>query len=149
VAYAPGVLEARATRRGTVVLTDKRETAGPAVKIVAAADRSRILGDGQDVAVINVTIVDAQGRPVPDASNMVAFKVTGPGNVLGVGNGDPSCHEPDIAGQRSAFNGLCMAIVRGTRGPRGDFTVTVESTGLEAAVVAIAAEAATPIPAVD
>jgi hypothetical protein len=42
-----------------------------------------------------------------------------------------------------------MAIVRGTRGPRGDFTVTVESTGLEAAVVAIAAEAATPIPAVD
>jgi beta-galactosidase len=149
VMYAPGTLEARASKGGRVVLTEKRETAGPAAKIVAVADRNPILGDWQDVAVINVSIVDAQGRPVPTASNMVTFKVTGPGDVLGVGNGDPSCHEPDKASERSAFNGLCMAIVRGARSPQGDFTVTVESPGLESAVVAMKVSAATPRPFVE
>ena len=51
VKYAPGALEARASKGGKVVLTDKRETAGPAAKIVASADRPRIAADGQDLAV--------------------------------------------------------------------------------------------------
>ena len=116
VKYAPGTLEARASKGGRVVLTEKRETAGPAAKIVAVADRSNIASDGQDLAVINVSIVDAQGRPVPTADNKVTFAVNGPGRVIGVGNGDPSCHEPDKASERSAFNGLCMAIVQTKRG---------------------------------
>ncbi len=74
VTYAPGVLEARASKGGKVVLTEKRETAGPAAKIVAVADRMQISADGQDLAVINVSIVDAQGRPVPTAGNMVKFR---------------------------------------------------------------------------
>ena len=39
VKYAPGVIEARASKGGRVVLTEKRETAGPAAKIVAVPDR--------------------------------------------------------------------------------------------------------------
>jgi beta-galactosidase len=33
---------------------------------------------------------------VPVATNLVEFDLDGPGKILGVGNGDPSCHEPDI-----------------------------------------------------
>lgn len=32
---------------------------------------------------------------VPTANNNVTFEIAGPGKVLGVGNGDPSSHEPD------------------------------------------------------
>jgi beta-galactosidase len=32
---------------------------------------------------------------VPVATNLVYFELTGPGKIIGVGNGDPSCHEPD------------------------------------------------------
>jgi beta-galactosidase len=149
VKYAPGVIEARASKGGKVVLTDKRETAGPAAKIVVVADRSKIAADGQDVAVVNVTIVDAQGRAVPTAGNKVSFAVSGPGSVIGVGNGDPSCHEPDRATERSAFNGLCMAIVQSRRGEAGAVTVTVASEGLETAVVAIASETAALKPLAD
>jgi beta-galactosidase len=142
VKYAPGTLEARASRGGRVVLTDKRETAGAAARIVAVADRAKISADGQDLAVINVMVVDAQGRPAPMADNEVAFAVSGPGSVIGVGNGDPSCHEPDKATQRSAFNGLCMAIVQSKRGEAGAVTVRVSSAGLEGATVTVASEAA-------
>jgi beta-galactosidase len=149
VKYAPGTLEARASKGGKVVLTEKRETAGSAAKIVAVADRPKIAADGQDLAVINVTIVDAQGRPVPTADNKVTFAVNGPGSVLGVGNGDPSCHEPDKASERSAFNGLCMAIVQSKRGDAGQVAVTVTSAGLEAATVSLTTAAGSLIPVVE
>ena len=149
VKYAPGTLEARASKGGRVVLTEKRETAGPAAKVVAVADRSNIASDGQDLAVINVSIVDAQGRPVPTADNKVTFAVNGPGRVIGVGNGDPSCHEPDKASERSAFNGLCMAIVQTKRGEAGPIAVTVAGAGLETATVAVTSAAGPMTPAVD
>jgi len=76
------------------------------------------------------------------AGNKVTFAVSGPGGVIGVGNGDPSCHEADHASQRSAFNGLCMAVVQSRRGEAGGVTVTVSADGLEAATVVIASEAA-------
>jgi beta-galactosidase len=49
----------------------------------------------------------------------VHFRLTGPGKIIGVGNGDPSCHETDRpnstdAAMRSAFNGLCLALVQAT-----------------------------------
>jgi beta-galactosidase len=149
VKYAPGVIEARASKGGRVVLSEKRETAGTAAKIVAVADRSQIAADGQDVSVINVTIVDAEGRTVPLADNKVTFSVSGAGSVLGVGNGDPSCHEPDKASDRSAFNGLCMAIVQSKRGEPGTIAINVTSPGLEAAMVALTAAAQTLIPIPD
>ncbi|MDP9050175.1 MAG: DUF4982 domain-containing protein [Acidobacteriota bacterium] len=148
VTYAPGTLEARASKGGKVVLTDKRETVGPAAKIVAIADRTKISADGQDLAVINVSIVDAQGRPVPTAGNKVVFALSGPANVIGVGNGDPSCHEPDKASERSAFNGLCMAIVQSKRGEAGTVGVTVTSEGLQPATVEVTTSAASLIPIV-
>lgn len=149
VKYAPGTLEARASKGGSVVLTEKRETTGPAAKIVAQADRSDITADGRDVAVINVSIVDAQGRPVPTANNKVTFAVSGPGSVIGVGNGDPSCHEPDKASDRSAFNGLCMAIVQGKRNQAGSISVAVTADGLQPATVALNSASGTAIPVVD
>jgi beta-galactosidase len=32
---------------------------------------------------------------VPTAGNLIRFSLEGPGQIIGVGNGDPSCHEPD------------------------------------------------------
>ena len=55
-----------------------------------------INADGEDVSVITVSVTDAQGRVVPVADNHIQFDLEGPGRILGVGNGDPSCHEPDV-----------------------------------------------------
>jgi beta-galactosidase len=150
VKYAPGAIEARASKSGAVTLTEKRETTGAAAKIVAIADRATINADGQDVAVVNVSIVDAQGREHPIADNKIAFAIEGPGAVIGVGNGDQSSHEADkpasaTAAERSAFNGLCMAIVQTKRGEAGAITVKVSSAGLEPATVTITAKEA-PLP---
>jgi len=58
--------------------------------------------------------------------------------LIGVGNGDPSCHEPDKGKQRNAFNGLCLAIVQSSR-TRGAISIQADSPGLKSTVAVIEA----------
>ena len=124
VKYEAGVLEARGTKDGKVVLTEKRETTGDPVAIRVKSDRTEINADGEDVAVLTVEVLDNGGRAIPTAHNMISFKVTGEGALIGVGNGDPNCQESDKEPKRSLFNGLAQVIVQSTRTPG---TITVEA----------------------
>ena len=147
VKYTPGTLEARGFKAGAQVLVAKRETAGPAARIVLHPDRPSISADGEDVSMVTAEIVDAQGRQVSIADNDVAFQITGRGRLLGVGNGDPSSHEPDKLERRRAFNGLCMAIVQSSKAA-GEIQVTATSPGLESATATLTAAGVPLRPAV-
>jgi len=117
VKYEPGVIEARGTKGGKIVLAEKRETTGPTVAIRLTADRTEIDADGQDIAILKVEALDKEGRPVPTADNHIGFTVSGAGALIGVGNGDPNCQESDKEPKRSLFNGLAQVIVQSTREP--------------------------------
>jgi len=145
IRYSPGVLEARGQKTGGASLTQKRETTGAPARIRMHADRTSIAADSEDVSVLTVKVLDGEGRVVPTASNMIYFKVSGPGRLLGLGNGDPSCDELDKAEQRSAFNGLCMAIIQSRRTP-GAITLQASSPGLESTSIVIQGERATSRP---
>jgi beta-galactosidase len=51
----------------------------------------------------------------------VKFFISGDAKIIGVGNGDPSSHEPDKCAegmwQRSAFNGKCQVIIQAGKKP--------------------------------
>ncbi len=96
VKYAPGTLAAKGIKAGQVVAATQVETTGAPAAIRLTPDRATINADGEDISVITVAVTDTQGRVVPVANNLVNFELSGPGHILGVGNGDPSCHEPDI-----------------------------------------------------
>jgi beta-galactosidase len=130
VLYEPGVIEARGSKGGKVVLTEKRETTGPAVAIRLSADRTEIDADGEDVAILKVEALDKDGRPVPTASNSIGFNVTGVGTLIGVGNGDPNCQESDREPRRSLFNGLAQVILQSSRRP-GDIHIEAVKEGWE------------------
>ncbi len=136
VPYAPGKIEAYGYKAGKVVLKDARETAGAPAKIVLSVDRAALAADGRDCAVIRAEVVDTRGRPVPKASNRLTFAITGPAAVIGVGNGDPNCLEPDKASRRSAFNGLCCAIVQ-TQMTAGAIAIAASADGLVAGKVVL------------
>ncbi len=140
VKYAPGAIEARGFKDGKQVMTARRETIGPAAKLAIVPDRKELSADGEDVAVFAVEVQDAQGRAVPVTGNEVTFHVSGQGNPIGVGNGDPTCHESDKSNSRKAFSGLCMAIVQSTKSA-GNITVEAASPGLTSASATIASKA--------
>ena len=96
VKYAPGTLSAKGfDAAGNVIAETKVETTGEPAAVQLTPNRTTINADGEDVSVITVSVADAQGRIVPVAGNKINFAIEGAGKILGVGNGDPSCHEPD------------------------------------------------------
>jgi beta-galactosidase len=135
VKYEPGAIEARGFKAGQPTLTSRRETTGEPAAIVLRPDRSQISANGEDVSMVAAEVVDAQGRPVATAANDIAFTVTG-GRLIGVGNGDPSSHEPDKAAKRRAFNGLCMAIVQSTQ-KAGNMNIEASSPGLRGTSITV------------
>jgi beta-galactosidase len=130
VNYESGVIEARGMKDGKVVMTEKRETTGPEVSIRLTADRTEIAADGEDVAILKVEALDKEGRAVPTAGNLIGFKVSGAGALLGVGNGDPNCQESDKSPKRSLFNGLAQVIVQSTKRP-GEIHIEAVKEGWE------------------
>ena len=133
VRYAPGQLVAKGWYKGRELEATRATTGAPAA-LRLTADRSALAADNADLAVVTVEVVDAQGRVVPVADNPITFTLAGPAKLIGVGNGDPSCHEPDKASRRSAFNGLAQVIVQ-TTFAGGAITLQAEAPGLTTAQI--------------
>lgn len=135
VPYAPGRLEALALRGGKVVARMVHETAGPPVALRLTPARTVMAGDDEDTQPITIDAVDAKGRHVPTANLMTRFTVDG-ASILGVGNGDPNCHESEKGNARSLFNGLAQIIVQADTG-RGKIVVRATAEGLKPALLTI------------
>ena len=139
VLYEPGTLEAIAYKKGKKI-TSKIETTEQASQVVIATDKTILYADGKDVTVINISILDEKGREVPTANNIITFTVSNNAKIIGVGNGDPSSHEPDKcktnSWQRSAFNGKCQVIIQASKNS-GEVKFEAKSNGLKSTVTII------------
>jgi beta-galactosidase len=93
--YEPGALTAQGYKNGRQVLTEKIKTTGEPASVKVIPDRSIIQANSEDISVVAVAVLDSKGRIVPTANNEITFSIQGPGKIIGVGNGDPSSHEPD------------------------------------------------------
>lgn len=139
VNYEAGKIEAIAHKNGKI-LKAKVETTGQAVSVILTPSKTIMLADGKDATVVNISFKDSAGREVPDADNLIKFKLTGDAKIIGVGNGDPSSHEQDKciegAWQRNAFNGKCQVIIQSGK-KSGTVNLDAKAVGLPSSKVNI------------
>ncbi len=126
VKYAPGTLLARGYKDGKEILTTKVETTGEPAAVRLTPHKPAIAADGADLAIIALQANDAEGRLVPTASQEIDFAISGPGKIVGVGNGDPSSHEADkivdkVAGPAIAWRMLGVSGVENRPEVAADF----------------------------
>lgn len=117
VPYQPGRLRAVAYSGRKVVATDDVQTTGAPARIKLSPERTTLKADGEDTVVVPVSILDTQGRVVPDADDRVTFHLSGDGQILGTGNGNPADHDSDKLPERKAFHGRCIALVQAGSAP--------------------------------
>lgn len=139
--YEPGVLTAKAYRKGVYAAEASVETTGEPFSLRLEPYAAELKADGEDTTPVAVEILDGKGRVVPTAGAEVAFQVSGAGHISGVANGDPSSHEPDKAAKRRAFNGKCMVLVQTEDGKPGEITLTARAAGLQGASVRLVSTA--------
>ena len=116
VPYKPGKLEAVGYKNGKEVSNYKVETTGEPVQLKLTAYREQLAGNGVDAMPITVEAIDSEGRHVPTANIPIEFSVSGLGNIIGLGNGNPNSHEAEKGNKRSLFNGLAQVILQSAEG---------------------------------
>jgi beta-galactosidase len=142
VLWEAGVLKAIGRNRGAAVAEHELRTAGKPAKILLEVDRAKLTPVWDDVASITATIVDLKGIPVPNALDLISFKITGPGLIAAVDSGDNSSTEPFQASERRAYQGCATAMVK-ANAARGKIQVTAAASGLTGNTITIEAAQAT------
>jgi beta-galactosidase len=136
VPYAAGELKAVGLKNGKIVATKILRTVGSAKNVRLTVDRATIRADRSDLAYVTVQITGADGNVLPDATNLVQFKLTGPGELAAVGSGAPNVMESFRQPQHTAWHGRALAILR-PLGSTGKLTLGAEADGLSAGQVTI------------
>lgn len=137
VIYEAGILKVEVYKNEKKWTTSETRTAGNPAKVDLSVDRAVIKADGKDLAFITARILDDKTTIMPTANNVLQFTISGPGEIIATDNGDPTDMTPFVWKERKAFNGYCLAIVRGIPGKHGPLRLIVRSNGLESAEIAI------------
>jgi beta-galactosidase len=133
VVNEPGELRVVAYKDGREWATDTVKTAGAPAQLALSADRSVIRADGLDLSFVTLRVLDEAGVLAPRASDRIRFAIDGPGEIVATDNGDPTSFEPFPSPERSAFNGLALAIVRTRPHQPASITLSAESGSLQSA----------------
>ena len=128
VTFQPGKIEAIGWKDGKKVASETVRTAGEARKIKLSQERG--FGEG-DLYYIDVKLTDKKGVFAPTASNELRFSVKGPGEIVAVDAGDPTCLTPFHSDRIKAFGGLASVIIKTTPGAKGRIVVSAYSDGLK------------------
>ncbi len=138
VPYAKGELTAKGyDASGNVAATDTvKSSDGTPAKLELTAEKGSV-GAGE-LAFIRCRVLDKDGVMVAKADNRVIFSVVG-GTVLGTDNGNAACVENMRRNARSAFNGMCLCVVR-PDGNAGEMVVSAWSEGMTGAKVSVTKE---------
>jgi len=136
VNFKPGVLKAVGMNGRKIEAAYELRTANKPASIKLEADKNTIFNKWDDVVFVNVSVVDKNGTLVPDAADLIEFKVEGAGVVAAVDSGDSYSHEPYQAKQRKAFQGMCLALLK-ANADREAIKLTASAPDLKSAAIKI------------
>lgn len=135
--YQPGTLQACGVDSDGVEREHLSiETAGKPAAIRLRADRNVIAADNQDLVYVTAEIVDSKGRVVPNASDRIAFNVSGAGTIEATGSADIKDTEGYHRTDRNAWKGRAMAIVKSTHRP-GKIVLRATAPSLKSASITL------------
>lgn len=149
IPYKPGKLVAIGYQGGKECVRYQVETTDEPKRVRLLPYREVLAGDGRDAMPITVEVVDKKGRHIPTANHPISFSISGPGRIIGVGNGNPNSHEPDKAQKRNLFNGYAQVIVQTDKGATEPIVLTASTPGLEPATIQIPVQPAEGVPSVE
>ena len=135
VAYEPGEVVAVGYKNGVEVVREVLETVGKPDHLVIECEKC-LAADGRDISHVEVTVVDAKGRRVPDARVALKAKVEGQGRMIGFDSGESSSHEMFNSPYTDAIGGRALMIVQAGR-EAGSIRVEIEGENVGTACAEI------------
>jgi beta-galactosidase len=138
IAWREGTLRAVGyDKAGNKICEEEKKTAGePAsIRLKRIINPKGLKADGADLALVEVEVVDKNGRRCPTALNMIKFKLEGNADWKGgIGHGAPDNYI--LSKTLPVECGVNRVLLRSTTSA-GKISLTAESEGLESATITI------------
>ncbi len=113
VSYEKGVLKAVGYDIDENVLCETKQCSFGEVTDLRISQSSFTVKEGEDrLFFAEISGIDSKGNEVKNGSRRVKVKVTGPGYVAGLDNGDSTDYDLFQADTRRMFNGKLLAVIR-------------------------------------
>lgn len=126
VSYKKGELKAVALNKDNHEVDERiLKTAGAPSEIRMRADRVNLTANGQDLSYISIEIVDEHGTVCDEAAGFLNFNIEGPGELIGIDNGNLKDTDRYQGLSRKVWKGRALAIVKGSHTP-GDIKLSVK-----------------------
>ena len=122
VKYQPGevkvvVYDAEGNKAGEKTICTAGKPAALQLDAWTQHDKPVLKADGDDMAFVTVSLTDAKGILIPEASDQLSFEVSGAGTFEAVCNGDATSLESFKKPTMKLFNGQLVVIVRAAKTP--------------------------------
>lgn len=134
VEYQKGILLATSYVNGVETGRDEILTANNNLKVVAKVDRSELISDGQDIAYIDISLVDSNGILNTSECVKISVEVEGCGKLIGLGNGQYSSEAKYDEKECTTYDGKALAIIRAGK-DAGEIVVKINSENMDEYVV--------------
>ena len=132
VVYQPGEIKVVAYGADGKPAAEKTvKTAGEPAQIKLIPEKKRILCDRNDLAFVELQILDKDGNLCPRANTMVFVRVEGNGRLRALCNGDASDLAAFSSNYMRAYNGKLMIVADSPSGDSGNFRITASTAQLK------------------
>ncbi|MES2794886.1 MAG: glycoside hydrolase family 2 TIM barrel-domain containing protein, partial [Bacteroidota bacterium] len=137
IPYVAGKLVARCYEGDKEIASQMLTTAGKPFAIRLKSDRKTIRANKNDLAFIDVDIVDGAGNVVPNIDDkLIKYQISGNGNIVGVGNGNPRDMSSFQKAEKKVFQGKGLVIVQPDR-KAGIITIKAVADGLKGGILTL------------
>jgi beta-galactosidase len=99
-----------------VVLSKEVFTAGAPAKLQLSVNSRIIHPNSENLCFITAKLLDAKGNIVPIHDQKIDFMVEEGGTIIATDNGSPVSHESFNNTAINTLNGVCIAIVKPSKG---------------------------------
>ncbi|MEP7279603.1 MAG: glycoside hydrolase family 2 TIM barrel-domain containing protein [Bacteroidota bacterium] len=134
IPFSPGTIKAIGYIKGKKVAEHILQTADSAVGLNLVCNKKELVANGEDVAIIEVNVVDKNGVLVNDAQNQITVQVEGNAVIKGLDNGDQYSHVTYNNQLQQAYHGRILATLQ-TTNLGGKIIVTFAGKGLKPASI--------------
>lgn len=128
VNYYPGKLEAVSFRKGAEYSRCSLESTSSPKAVKLSCDNKNLSLSGGNMAFVEVSVTDKEGRTVQRAQRDVEVTVSGDGRLYALSSADPGLTLPANVTSIPVYKGRALIAVKGVR--EGKMTVKVTAEGL-------------------
>jgi beta-galactosidase len=137
VPYNTGKLVARCYEGDKEIASETLTTAGKPTAIRLKSDKNTLNANKNDLAHINVEIIDDAGNVVPNVDDvLIKYQISGNGRLIGVGNANPRDMSSFQKSEKKVFQGRGLVIVQPSE-KAGEITIKAQAEGLKESALTI------------